>query len=68
MYIERYQCVCAWIFVHVWNHIDLSNATSSTTASLSSPSVELPLPYRDSKNNPKLETEILNAKQNLDHL
>lgn len=30
--------------------------------------VELPLPLRDTRNNPKLETEMLNRKQNLEHV
>jgi len=33
-----------------------------------SPLVELPLPLRDTKHNPKLETETLNRKQNIEHV
>lgn len=46
-----------------------SSATSSSSSSSSSVDRhELPLPLRDTKNNPSLDTETLNRKQNLAHV
>lgn len=41
---------------------------ASTGAASSTQVVELPLPLRTTKNNPKLETDTLNRKQNLEHV
>ena len=46
-----------------------TNTTATSTSSSSAPSsLILPLPLRDTKNNPSLDTETLNRKQNLEHV
>lgn len=42
--------------------------SASATGSSSYSAVELPLPLRETKNNPSLDTDTLNRKQNLDHV
>jgi hypothetical protein len=48
-------------------HLHHTGAASSASSS-SHQEVVLPLPLRDTKNNPRLETDTLNRKQNLEHV
>ena len=49
-------------------HESSSAASSSGSSSSNDKRIELPLPLRTTKHNPKLETDTLNRKQNLEHV
>ena len=49
-------------------HLHHSSSSSSSNSSSADKEVVLPLPLRDTKNNPRLETDTLNRKQNLEHV